>query len=56
MSTKIAAIPEKNPGATAASNHPSRSGGVPTAENTGYTIDGQYVWIPYVPVTDPDSV
>ena len=30
------------------------SGGVPTAENTGYTIDGQYVWIPYVPVGPDD--
>jgi methyl-galactoside transport system substrate-binding protein len=25
-------------------------GGTPTAENTGYAIDGQYVWVPYVPV------
>jgi methyl-galactoside transport system substrate-binding protein len=25
-------------------------GGTPTAENTGYPIDGQYVWVPYVPV------
>ena len=24
-------------------------GGTPTPENTGYTIDGQYVWVPYVP-------
>lgn len=23
----------------------------PTSENLGYTLDGQYVWIPYVPVT-----
>jgi methyl-galactoside transport system substrate-binding protein len=30
-------------------------GGTPTAENTGYTIDGQYVWVPYVPV-GPDSL
>jgi hypothetical protein len=29
-SVKIAAIPEKNPGATDASNHPNRNGGVPT--------------------------
>jgi methyl-galactoside transport system substrate-binding protein len=28
--------------------------GVPTAENTGYTIDGQYVWVPYVPVVPED--
>jgi methyl-galactoside transport system substrate-binding protein len=31
------------------------SGGTPTAENTGYAIDGQYVWVPYVPV-GPDDV
>jgi len=30
------------------------SDGVPTAENTGYTIDGQYVWVPYVPVGSDD--
>ena len=30
------------------------SDGVPTAENTGYTIDGQYVWVPYVPVGPDD--
>ena len=30
------------------------SGGTPTAENTGYAIDGQYVWIPYVPVGPDD--
>jgi methyl-galactoside transport system substrate-binding protein len=30
-------------------------GGTPTAENTGYPIDGQYVWEPYVPV-GPDSL
>jgi methyl-galactoside transport system substrate-binding protein len=29
-------------------------GGTPTAENTGYTIDGQYVWVPYVPVGPDD--
>jgi len=29
-------------------------GGVPTAENTGYAIDGQYVWVPYVPVGPDD--
>ena len=23
----------------------------PTSENLGYTLDGQYVWVPYVPVT-----
>jgi len=23
----------------------------PTSENLGYTMDGQYVWVPYVPVT-----
>jgi methyl-galactoside transport system substrate-binding protein len=28
--------------------------GVPTAENTGYAIDGQYVWVPYVPVGPDD--
>jgi methyl-galactoside transport system substrate-binding protein len=25
-------------------------GGTPTEENIGYPLDGQYVWIPYVPV------
>ncbi len=30
-------------------------GGTPSAENTGYVIDGQYVWVPYVPV-GPDDV
>lgn len=30
-------------------------GGTPTAENTGYAIDGQYVWVPYVPV-GPDQL
>lgn len=30
-------------------------GGTPTAENTGYAIDGQYVWVPYVPV-GPDDI
>ena len=30
------------------------SDGTPTAENTGYTIDGQYVWVPYVPVGPDD--
>jgi methyl-galactoside transport system substrate-binding protein len=30
------------------------AGGTPTAENTGYTIDGQYVWVPYVPVGPDD--
>ena len=30
-------------------------GGTPTAENTGYPIDGQYVWVPYVPV-GPEAV
>ena len=29
-------------------------GGTPTAENTGYAIDGQYVWVPYVPVSPED--
>ena len=29
-------------------------GGTPTAENTGYAIDGQYVWVPYVPVGPDD--
>jgi hypothetical protein len=29
-------------------------GGTPTAENTGYTIDAQYVWVPYVPVGPDD--
>ena len=28
--------------------------GTPTAENTGYAIDGQYVWVPYVPVGPDD--
>ena len=23
----------------------------PTSENLGYTMDGQYVWVPYIPVT-----
>jgi methyl-galactoside transport system substrate-binding protein len=30
-------------------------GGTPTEENTGYAIDGQYVWVPYVPV-GPDAL
>jgi methyl-galactoside transport system substrate-binding protein len=30
-------------------------GGTPTEENTGYVIDGQYVWVPYVPV-GPEAV
>jgi methyl-galactoside transport system substrate-binding protein len=25
-------------------------GGTPTEENIGYPLDGQYVWVPYVPV------
>ena len=30
-------------------------GGTPNEENTGYVIDGQYVWVPYVPV-GPEAV
>lgn len=30
------------------------AGEAPTAENTGYALDGQYVWVPYVPVGPDD--
>ena len=26
-------------------------GETPTSENLGYELDGQYVWVPYIPVT-----